>query len=224
MQDRAVTILPAARVRSAPPSKQAWHKAHPTIGVSVTPAQRDAIAAAAETAGVTMGAYLLRGTDRARAAEDRLRAVGAAHQAEIARLQRELAAAGELALEEMQAATTAAYAQGRAEADPAALRELAYWRQAAEALFRWRAQADELTDEVLEYLKRHERGFSESAQHQRFVSTVRKYRGAIDRCLELAVEPLRATWPSRGAEPRLPSLPTEPTGPSAISGGEEHGG
>ena len=205
MQDRAVTILPAATQREAPPSKRAWHQAHPTIGVSVTRAQRDTIAAAAAAAGVTMGAYLLSGADRAQAAEDRLQEVEAAHQGEVAELRRRLLVEGEEAEAHLQAAATAAYAQGRAAADPELAQELAYWRQAASALFKWHVQVDELTDQVLGCVGDHERGFWESDQHRRYVEGVRKYREAIDRCLELAVAPLRATWPSAAPGPGLPS-------------------
>jgi hypothetical protein len=224
MQDGAVTILPAAAQREAPPSKRAWHQAHPTIGVSVTAAQRDTIAAAAEAAGVTMGAYLLSGANRAQAAEDRLQEVEAARQGEVAELRRRLLVDGEEAEAHLKAATTAAYAQGRAEAEPAAAQELAYWRQAARALFGWRAQVDELTDEVLAYLERHEGGFWELDQHRRYVEAVHRYRIAVDRCLELAVEPLRATWPSAAPSRGYHPPPSEPGGsPEAITGGEHHG-
>ncbi len=57
-------------------------------GVSVTPAQRDAVASAAQAAGVTMSAYLLAAVESARAAERTLREARTGHRAELARLGR----------------------------------------------------------------------------------------------------------------------------------------
>ena len=135
MPDRPLAVVPPAARRSPAPSKAAWHEAHPTIGVSVAPAQRDAIAAAAQAAGTTMGAHLLGGHERAAAAEARLRHAQAAHRTQLAALKRDHAAALTAANQQAQVAVAAAEARGRTQADPdlraaaaAALRAAQDWQ------------------------------------------------------------------------------------------------
>ncbi|MDA8329732.1 MAG: hypothetical protein M0027_00710 [Candidatus Dormibacteraeota bacterium] len=146
---------------AVPAPKAAWHKEHPTIGVSVIRAQRGAIAAAAEAAGLTMGAYLLAGAERAQAAEARLRDAEAAHAdqlaevrregaAQVVQLRRQLSAAAEAADEHTQAAIAAAEARGRVQVDPelraaaeAAGREAAEWRAGGERLVEFFAERGE---------------------------------------------------------------------------------
>ena len=155
-----------------------------------------------------MGAYLLAGTRRARAAEDRLREVGAAHQAQVAGLRQALAEAGRLADGRLQAVAAAAYERGRADAEPAVAKELIYWRQAAPALFEWRERIDRLADQVLDHLGRHEGPFWESELHRRYVAAAHRRQQTIDYCLDVALEPLRAVWAVRGSQRRSPEVST----------------
>ena len=213
---------PAPQRRQAP-SKAAWHTDHPSVTVHLPAAEHTRLGAEAKAAGVTMGAYLLAGAERARAAQDRLQEVEAAHQAEVAQLRRELAAvshgaqqqapaAAASAYQQAQAAMAAAYQHGRAEADPAAAQELAYWRQAAPAISRWRAEIDELADQVLDYLADRETEPWAGHAHRSYVELVRQYRDAVDRRLDLAMEPLRAVWPSTASDRGSHQAPTEPPG------------
>lgn len=200
---------PAPQRRQAP-SKAAWHADHPSVTVHLRSADRNRLGAEARAAGVTIGAYLLAGAQRAQAAEDRLQEVEAAHRAEIAQLRRELAAVAQLAQQEAQAAVASAYQQGRAAANPAAAQELAYWRQAAPALSGWRAEIDRLTDQVLSYLADRETEPWAGHAHRRYVELVRQCRDAVDRQLDLALEPLRAVWPSAAATQGYHQASTEP--------------
>ena len=202
---------PAPQRRQAP-SKAAWHADHPSVTVHLPAAERTRLGAEARAAGVTMGAYLLTGAERARAAEDRLRQIEAAHQAEAAQLRRELDAVGQLVQQEAQAAEASAYERGRAAADPAAAQELAYWREAAVALSSWRAQIDELADQVLDYLADRETEPWAGHAHRQYVELVRQYRDAADRCLDLALEPLRALWTPTASDRGYHQAPTEPPG------------
>lgn len=171
-----------------------------------------------------MGAYLLAGTQRARAAEDTLREVEAAHQAEVAGLRQALAEAERLADDRLQAVAAAAYERGWTDAEPEVAKELIYWRQAAQALFEWRERIDRLADQVLDHLSRHEGGFWDSELHWRYVAAAHRRQQAIDHCLDVALEPLRAIWAVRGSQPGLPAPPIGATRlPEAITEGEHHG-
>ena len=163
-------------------------------------ADQDVAAAEAEARGRAGAEAAAR-----KAARIELAQLQRASAAEIARLQRELAEADRAAEHQLQAVAADAYHPGRLEPDPELAREPRWWWQAAPALFKWRAQVDELADQVLDYLGEHERDFLARDQHRRYVEAVREYRGAIDRCLELALEPLRAIWASAAPGPGLPS-------------------
>lgn len=121
MAPRPLTMLPQrTSSRTGPPSKGRWDKAHPTVGVCMPRAQRDALAARAQAEGTTMGA-LLRGdlADRDRAiaeACERGRAEAAAEArregaAALDALRREHALA-------LASAGDSAYRRGQAEAAP----------------------------------------------------------------------------------------------------------
>lgn len=211
---------PAPQRRQAP-SKAAWHAEHPSVTVHLPAAERTRLGAEAKAAGVTMGAYLLAGAERARDAEDRLRQVEVAHQAETAQLRRELAAVSQRAQQQAHAAVASAYRRGRAEAGPAAAQELAYWQEAARALSRWRAQIDELADRVLDYLADRETEPWAAHAHRQYVDAVRQYRDAADRCLELALEPLRALWRPTASDRGYTIGPQRSRrAPRAITGGD----
>ncbi len=222
------------RHREPRPSRARYRAGHRTLGLDVPLAAWEALDARRAAEGKTFSQLLLGALadhdaaiaevrERARAAEDRLGEVESARQAEIAELRRELAAAGQRAQQQAQAAVAsvyeqgraalaAAYRRGRAEADPAAAQELAYWREAAPALFRWRAQIDELADRVLDYLAERETEPWAGHAHRQYVEAVRQSRAATDRCLDLALEPLRALWPPTASDRGYHQAPTEPAG------------
>lgn len=129
--------MPSTGNRS--PSKDRDAAENPTVGVRMTRAQRDALAARAEAAGVSMGALLLsgladkdqavaaahdegftEGAARQREADARhLAALDRDHQRALAALRRDHKAGLTAAAKQAQLAVEAAYQRGLAEADPA---------------------------------------------------------------------------------------------------------
>ena len=132
-------------------------------------------------------------------------------QTEVAHLRRALEGVDWLAQQQAHGAVASAYDQGRKEAAP--------------AQFKRRAQINELAGHVFDHLECHAGGFCERAERRRSVEVARQYRDVVDRRLDLALEPLRATWPSTASAQGYGQLPPGPLGSlGAITGGEEHGG
>ena len=210
----SATEVPSTSNRS--PSKDRDAAQNPTVGVRMTRAQRDTLAARAEAAGVSMGALLMGaladqdqavaaartqvfvdGADAQRAADTREReARDSEHRAALADLKRshnaELAASAEAA----QTAVDAAYQQGLAQADPALQAEVEIvrfeLRRYAAAFDAYEDHRSNLVGLVNQVLASGDRLTDpvERTLYRRYRELAHKQLDNFDRILDLALRPI----------------------------------